>query len=66
MSVDTYLKRKRLDRYRKFKRGEFEVLLAPVLNRAAKGVHFELKRRLFGRTLAVEIEPLQDHFHSPT
>jgi hypothetical protein len=66
VSVDTYLQRKRLDRYRKFHRGEFEILLAPVLNRSARAVHFELKRRLFGRTLAVEIVPIKDHFHSPT
>lgn len=66
MSVDTYLQRKRLDRYRKFQRGEFEILLAPVLNRAAKAVHFELRRRLFGSALSVEIVPIKDHFHSPT
>ena len=67
MSVDTYLQRKqRLGQHRKLRRGDFEVLLAPVLNRAARAVHFDVRRRLFGRARAVEIEPLKDHFHSPT
>lgn len=63
MSVDTYLKGKKLDnRYRRFKTDGVEILVANTLLNWAQSVTLDLRRFLIWKRL----RPLVEHKHHPT
>lgn len=66
MSVDTYLKNKRTSEYQTVNQEGVQFLLAPVLVRNVKQMHLGLRKFLFWRSLFVQLEPIDDHIHSPS
>lgn len=63
MSVDTYLKGKKMDnRYRRYKMDGVEILVANTLSSWAESVVVEAKRFLLWRRL----KPMVMHKHRPT
>ena len=65
MSVDTYLNRKNTASYHVSRHNDIEVLVSDTLNQVAKKVHVGVERTFFFKSLAVEVEPMGHHFHSP-
>lgn len=64
MSVDTYLKGKNLTRYHRVRHDGLEVLVTPFLVSAARTIVLDYRRGFLWRSLQVEVEPRDDHFHS--
>jgi hypothetical protein len=61
VSVDTYLKKKRLDRYSVVEHEGVRILVSPRLEAWAEEVFVDAKRSLFGRSFDVEAL----HAHGP-
>ena len=67
MSVDTYLGAgKSTKGYLVMRERDVRVLVAGVLSTSAARAKITLKRFLIWKSIAVELEPIGDHFHSPT
>jgi len=66
VSVDTYLARKNVSGYQRLREADLQVLVAPMLSRQAATLRVNVGRFLFWRSLRVEAEPREDHFHGPT
>ena len=65
VSVDTYLRGKKLTGYRKLEHGDLTLFISHSLWYWAKLVAIRAKKTLLWRSLEVEVEPLHPHEHSP-
>jgi hypothetical protein len=65
VSVDTYLKRKRLSGYAVFQQDDVEVLIPPVLARVLDNIHVGLKSFLLWKSFSLDLVPVGDHLHGP-
>ena len=63
MSVDTYLKRKNLSRYRTTRIDNVVILLSQMLGTWAQSISISAKRFLFWASFDVEVVPI--HAHAP-
>ncbi len=67
MSVDTYMGAgKNTEGYLVMRERDVRVLVAGVLSTSAARVSVTLKRFLIWKSISIAIEPIGDHFHSPT
>jgi hypothetical protein len=66
VSVDTYLKGKDLSRYRTVLNEDVRIVVAPLLHSQARTITLDVSDFLFWRSLKAEVEPIGDHFHSPS
>jgi hypothetical protein len=65
VSVDTYLEGKNLASYEAVERDGLRLLIAPMLYAQARSIRVDAGSFLLWRSLRVEAEPWDDHFHTP-
>jgi hypothetical protein len=65
VSVDTYLKGKRINGYVSISEGDLRLLVSQTLYREAESVRLDVSEFLLWRKINAVAVPRADHFHSP-